>query len=31
VLFKGGVPVDTIEGMPQEAQLIERLQYFLKQ
>ncbi|KAG1676340.1 hypothetical protein FOA52_001135 [Chlamydomonas sp. UWO 241] len=31
VLFKGGQPVDRIEGMPQEVQLVDRLQYFLKE
>lgn len=30
ILFKDGQPADRIEGMPNEAQLLDRLEYFLK-
>ncbi|KAJ9531061.1 hypothetical protein QJQ45_000939 [Haematococcus lacustris] len=29
ILFKNGRPVDRIEGLPNEQQLVERLEYFL--
>jgi thioredoxin-like negative regulator of GroEL len=29
VLFKGGEPVDRIEGLPTAPQLLQRVQYFL--
>lgn len=31
VLFKGGAPAHRIEGLPQEFELVQRLEYFLKQ
>lgn len=31
ILFKNGQPVDRIEGLPQEGQLVQRLNYMLGQ